>query len=144
MNNFTRLPLLLLLTVPLGCKDKAPPPQETAPRHKNREEALQVFEKHREEFVRCEKLRKMLISAPSVSASPPSASASSRPAPAAAASVSSSPSASGNPAPVSSAAVMSQRCDLQFWKDVKEDMGPYDQAEVDVWWAEWRKGVKIE
>ncbi len=37
-----------------------------------------------------------------------------------------------------------QDCQTEYWREMKRDMGPYDQATMDLWYAEWRKGVKVE
>lgn len=88
---------------------------QEGPTHKNKEEFLKVLDSHRDEYVRCEKLRR--------------------------AATTGGPLSSGTP---STATVDYQACTTRYWATVKREVGPYDQAKADEWYAEWSKGVKIE
>lgn len=151
------------------------------PQPKTKDEAFQVFEKHKATYIRCEKLmaQELAAVAPPASSEPvdagaaaaadaaadagadagkrPGADAGRKATPAPAASASAGPpggasSAMGTSAlePTSAEAGVAppvgaaQECQTEYWREMKRDMGPYDQATMDLWYAEWRKGVKVE
>lgn len=165
--------ILLLVVAALGvaCSKRA------GPQPKTKDEAFQVFEKHKATYIRCEKLmaRERAAAPPPASAEPLDAgpgtaadaaadagkrtgpdagSRAGAPAvPAASASAGLPPGASsGTPSPQPAAAKSAapppagaaQECETEYWREMKRDMGQYDQATMDQWYLEWRKGVKVE
>jgi hypothetical protein len=164
-----------LLVAVSGCSSCG---KEPAPKPKTKDEAFQVFEKHKATFVRCEKLlaaeavavadpgMRAAADAAAEASAPPDASdggaaeerdggahASSRAGRDAGADASSDSGPEGGAAAGASAPAATpqrrtggaaQDCQTDYWKAMKRDMGPYDQATMDQWYAEWRKGVKIE
>lgn len=118
------MPRLWLLLFALVCSTALPAcrkagagVEDTGSRQKTKEEALKVFDKHKDDYVRCEKLR---IESEAQTAKQ----------------------AKSGAAPPK--ALDYATCYSNYWKSMKQDMGPYDQAKADEWYAEWKKGVKIE
>jgi hypothetical protein len=115
-----------------------------APKPKSKEEFLKVLDKHRDEYVRCERLR---IEAWDAGARPggrvDGGASDAGKAEAGPADASATPPAATAP-PVPSAAIEYQKCTTNYWKEVKQEMGPFDQTKADEWYGEWRKGVKVE
>ncbi|MCK6531712.1 MAG: hypothetical protein L6Q84_01970 [Polyangiaceae bacterium] len=139
-------PVLLALCVAgllaISCKSK--PAEPEAPKPKSKDEFLKVLDKHRDEYVRCEKLR---IESSATSARPvetgDGGSSDAGKADAGRADASAgTPVPAAPPAPAT--AIEYQRCTTDYWKKVKQEMGPFDQAKADEWYGEWRKGVKVE
>ncbi|MBI3202980.1 MAG: hypothetical protein HYZ29_15685 [Myxococcales bacterium] len=130
--------------------------KKEAPKPKTKDEVLALFEKHKATYIRCEKLlraEQALLPAPNVSAALPATSASAAPPAPPAPSGRAAPPApsaapSAAPRDATSAPTMrvgeAQDCQAGFFRSVKEELGPYDQASVDQWYAEWRAGVKVE
>jgi hypothetical protein len=64
--------------------------------------------------------------------------------PAGASSVAPSPQPAAGTAAAPPAAGAAQDCETEYWREMKRDMGQYDQPTMDQWYLEWRKGVKVE
>ncbi|MCC6902053.1 MAG: hypothetical protein IT377_23990 [Polyangiaceae bacterium] len=158
-----KTPVVLGLSVAgllaLSCQSK--PAEGEAPKPKSKEEFLKVLDKHRDDYMRCEKLRVEAAAvpprpAPSTPAAEPDAGKPDAGKPDAGKPDAGKPDAgkpdAGKPdappapsaPPVPTAAIEYQKCTVEYWKKVKQEMGPFDQAKADEWYVEWRKGVKVE
>ncbi len=144
----TLFALLVAGLLATSCKDK-PAPTDAPPKQRTKEEFLQVLDKNRDEYLRCEKLLEKSRasieghqhadhdSGHAVDGGRGDASTGD-----AAIGADAAPEAGARPA--LTIGLEYGECSREYWKKVKSEVGPYDQAKADEWYSEWRKGVKVE